>query len=261
MKKMFSFLVLLGILSIVAVSCTKDQDTEAPEISGSKINGLDENIEIGAGTEMVITATFTDNEGLQQFKIDIHDAFDGHAHGKTEDYTMFSYQQVYSISGTMAQETQSIAVPENATAGPYHCVLTAIDAKGNESDFVELDLILTNTGQAMIEVVSPDFSQEMEAVKGEVLTLTGTITDNDDLVSVKIELGEEEEHGHGKTTESEPIYEMTFELPGNNDTTWDMNNAQILIPSNAASGHYILTMSAIDSDGNMSFKKGEVHID
>lgn len=262
MKKMISFFSILIVLSMVVVSCTKDQDTEAPEVTAFKINGQDHDVEVAAGSDMTVMVTFTDNEALQQWKVDIHDAFDGHGHGKTTDFTKFSLQQVFPISGTDAPITQAIAIPANTTAGPYHCIIRAIDAKGNESAFVEIDLIITNVGQAVINVISPDLSQEIDALPGSQLTLTGNITDDVDLVSVKMELAEEDDdHEHGKTISEDPIYEMTWELPGNNDTEWDMSNAQIQIPANTPAGHYMLLISAIESDGHMSIIKGVVHID
>ena len=72
---------------------------------------------------------------------------------------------------------------------------------------------------------------------------------------------EDADHTDGKTTNEDPIYEMTWNLPGSNDTEWNLNNAQIQIPANTPAGHYMLLISAIESDGHMSIKKGVVHID
>lgn len=262
MKNFLFVLVSLLAMTMFTVSCTKDQDTEAPQIAEFKINGATQMVVVAAGTAMNIDLTFTDNEALQEWKLDIHDAFDGHGHGKTQANTRLSLQQTFAISGATAQTTQTVNIPANAAAGPYHCIVRVLDAKGNESEFAEIDFVLTNTGQPIITVSSPDLTTEVEATKGNPLLLTGSITDETDLVSVFIELSkeEEEDHVHGKTQDA-PIYSMKWELTGSANTDWNFNNAQILIPASTATGHYRLLITALDNDENLTIKEAEVHVE
>ncbi|HRK28180.1 MAG TPA: DUF4625 domain-containing protein [Chitinophagales bacterium] len=261
MKNFLFVLVSLLAMSMFTVSCTKDQDTEAPQIAEFKINNATEEVVVAAGTAMNIALTFTDNEALQEWKLDIHDAFDGHGHGKTQANARFSLQQTFAISGATAQTTQAVNIPANAAAGPYHCIIRVLDAKGNESEFAEIDFIITNAGQPVMNITSPDLNAEVEVTKGNPLLITGSITDDTDLVTVFIELGEEEEdHDHGKTQDA-PIYSMEWELTGSADTDWNFNNAQILIPASTATGHYRLLITALDNDDNLTIKEAEVHVE
>src|SRR5690606_19638314 len=88
---------LLPVIATVVMfsACSKDEDTEKPVIVAATID--DEFI--AAGDELHIDLEITDNEGLKEYKIDIHDDFDGHTHGKTAAYEKFETVIINAISG------------------------------------------------------------------------------------------------------------------------------------------------------------------
>lgn len=260
-KSLFYF----SILAIGFSSCTKDDDDDstAPSIKNATINGLDEDISISIGNELNFEALLSDDEALGQFKIDIHDIFDGHSHGKKAS-TPWVYTQTFDLSGTSQNFQGKITVDNSATAGPYHSILRLIDEAGNESDFTEIDFMILNGDEAQIAISAPDFSSEVHLDKGDTLKIMGQITDNVDLEEIIVRLEEDHDsHSHGKKQE-DALYETDFDLTGSSDLTWDFQidgQMNIVIPTSAESGDYIFVVIVKDNEGNLNIFEGHVHIE
>lgn len=255
---------LIAMSALIFTACeedNEDQDTTAPVIQSATINEKDHDIMVMAGEELHIDAHLTDNEALGELKIDMHDIFDGHEHKSST----FKWSEVMTIalSGKEQHLHEHTEVPEVTTAGPYHAIFRVIDEEGNEGEFVELDFMIGNASQPVIEITSPDFSDEVHAPKGSTLSLTGTVSDETDLAEILVKLEEEHEHNHiheQRSGEGE-IYEKDFDLTGSADLNWSFDgNVDIAIPADAETGHYKLKVTAIDNVGNMSIFEGEVHI-
>ncbi|MGB0176073.1 MAG: DUF4625 domain-containing protein [Owenweeksia sp.] len=264
MKK-FRVLSLLAAFSFLFITCNKDaedQDTTAPKIMSVTINDEDHDIVVMAGSEIHINAHVTDNEALGELKVDIHDIFDGHSHGKTS--AKWAEVLTIALSGKEQHVHEHTDVPQDATAGPYHAIFRLIDAEGNEGEFAEIDFMITNGSQPQINITDPDVSGEVDAPKGSTLSIFGTVSDDTDLAEVRISLEEEHDGHEHKSTLQEVIYEEDFDLTGPADTNWDFQadgNVNIVIPSDAQAGHYVLRIIAVDNEGNMNIFEAEVHID
>lgn len=253
---------LATMAMLLAAGC-ENPDTAKPTIDAFTINGADHEVEVAAGDTAVLQLSFSDNENLQTYKVDIHDGFDGHGHGKVNSFQKFSYQQTFSIAGKNALESRDVAIPEDAAAGPYHCTVRVLDEAGNEGDLAEIDLLIKNGGQAQVNITSPDFSDEVVVNTGNQLTLEGTVTDDVDIDEIFVTLAPEGDD-HGKRAQESPLYEQDFDLPGSSDQTWNfsaLNNSHpVNIPANAETGHYVLNVVVLDSDGNMTIWEGEVEV-
>jgi hypothetical protein len=262
-KYYYFSIVLIGTL---LAGCNKNDDetpldTTPPTVSNVQINGLAPGAEIvvAPGSEMDFDATFSDDRELGQYRIDIHDDFDEHNHGRIKSEP-FEFNQVYNLSGTTQSVHELIDIPENAAPGPYHLTLYYFDAAGNEGEVVVIDILIADPeSQPAINIISPDFDEEIEVQPGESFEIAGTITDPDGLDEVHIILGHEE-HDHGRTKDEEPVYEMEYELDG--AVTFNFEDAEpILIPANTPPGHYELKIIAKDVLGNTSVVMAEVHIE
>ncbi len=261
-------LILLAVTgtTILMSSCKKDVDITPPTISSFTLNEVNEDITVNAGEEMHVDVIFNDDTELREYKIDIHDSFDGHGHGKTSAVSRFSFLQTYAINGKQSTEHKDIDIPADAAAGPYHVVLRVLDAAGNEGEFAELDFLILHPDQPVVTVTAPDFTgTEVHAPKGSTFTLSGTVTDNVDIQEIKIAIKpEDDDHGSGKLAGGE-LYEAEFDLPGSTDTSWDMTEIatqgkDIIIPATAATGHYYLYISVKDAEGHMTVWKGKLHV-
>jgi uncharacterized membrane protein len=252
------------LISLIAIStlfaCSKDGDSRKPEISDLNINNKTEEIEVEAGQSASINFTVSDNEGLSQIRMDIHDAFDGHTHGKTNAFNKFFWEQIDTLNG-LTEFTGNITldIPDSVAAGPYHLDVIVVDLAGNQSDIGLLDLVVESDYNAEITVTSHDFSNQVHVDKGTNLVVQGMITDDIDLTDVVIVV-EKEGHGHthGKTSSAE-LYLNDHDLAGPNNVSFTINET-INIPSNTKDGDYKLEIVATDSDGNISIFHGELHI-
>lgn len=96
-----------------------------------------------AGGQINFEAIFRDNVALSEYEIDIHDNFDGHGHGKIEAEG-WVWKESFEISGTKAEESMTIDIPEDAYPGDYHFIVYCLDAAGNQAEFVEVDIEITS---------------------------------------------------------------------------------------------------------------------
>ena len=254
MKKNLYFLLGLAMLA----SCGDDEqvDSTAPQILEALVNSEDHDIELNAGEKAALQVEVSDNDELSELKVDIHDLFDGHSHGKST--STWEMTKIYSLSGATSLVQDSLEVPSPVIAGPYHFVFRLVDASGNESEFKEVEFVVRNGGEAQFNVTSPDFSTEVHAPKGEAFNMEGSITDDQDLAEILIRISEEEEHSHKKS--GAPIYEEDIDLTGTNDTSFDLSTLDITIPTTAETGYYKLLISAKDNDGNYGVYEAEIHV-
>lgn len=152
MKKLHFLSILVLVTSLFIASCSSNDnntvDTEKPII----ILKEPINDEIFApGTEIHFDADFSDNVALGSYKIDIHNASDGHTHTrslKTETTTTaaWTYSQTYTIEGDLKNTHvhHHIAIPTEIngipiTEGIYHLGVYLVDKAGNQQQiFVEI---------------------------------------------------------------------------------------------------------------------------
>jgi hypothetical protein len=251
-------ILLTPIVIIALLSCKKDVDTTSPMINLYQINGED-HIAIGeAGSEINISAELSDDKNLSQFKIDIHDNFDGHNHGKSA-YS-WAHVELINVSGVFAAVNKSIPVPIDITAGPYHAVARLVDAEGNESDFKEIELILKNGSEPSISISNPDFSMPVNWTKGSTYAVQGFTEDPDGIAEIILTVGEAVHEVH-KTFDG-TIYSFDVDLGGTVNTfDFDQDgNIEIGIPLEAESGEYYFWMTVKDTKGNIAVFKKEVNI-
>lgn len=256
MKKTVFALALLGFLA----SCSDDEenDTQAPQILSATINGEDHDISHAAGQALQYAAELSDNEELKELKIDFHDRFDGHDHGKKLDGNAWSDIVIASASGASQTVSGNITVPSDVLAGPYHATFRALDASGNESEFKEVNFVITNGDEPVFSISSPNFDAEIDGDKGQNLVIEGTLTDNVDLVELTLII--EEDHDDHSHKMSAALVEIDQDFPGTADTSFDLSQLSILIPANAADGDYKISLMAKDNEGNYGYLEGKVHI-
>lgn len=266
---MRKYLMLLAF-PLAFVACddddenSTDQDVSAPEIEELKVNGHDHDVRVNGGDKMTLEAHIHDDQGLKEAKVDIHDVFDGHTHGKNAGAT-WEAAETYPLSGKEAEMKEDFQVPGQATAGRYHAVVRALDEAGNEAEFREINFVLENGQQPTFNITDPDFSKEVHAPKGSNFSLKGSVDDDKDLAEVVIVIEHHEEHGHDDDGHDHgkkegPIVEEDWDLNGSNDTTFDLSQFSVTIPSDAEEGDYKLEIVALDSDGNYGLFEGKLHI-
>lgn len=237
MKYTITALLSLALLA----SCeTEPIDTEAPELTQVLINGSEELQTVQSGSVLQMNMSATDNENVSQIKIDIHEAFDGHDHGKREQ-SSWTYVKILNTNGPAVNVSDAPTIPAEVASGPYHAVFRVLDDNGNEGEFIEREIVIENGSQPMIQVDSP--SDNDTFTLGQTITPTGSVNDPDGLKEVHLVLLHiEDHHAHAVDEQEEDL--------SNNPTTFDLSSIQVTIPTDEEPGAYKLLVKGVDASDN-----------
>lgn len=175
-----AILLLAGFTGLLA-ACKKT-DKEKPTFSIS--TPADSSV-FTSGQTIPFVATFEDNEGLSQYKIDIHDNFDGHSHDK---YIAKIWNRIFieNINGTSFAENKTIQIPDSTASGWYHFLVTAVDEAGNQSEIAFRNLYIQNpsdTSKPILTVNAPTVG--FAGSLGSPVAVNLDITDNEWVYIVK----------------------------------------------------------------------------
>ncbi len=249
-------LVLLFAVIIAFASCKKEEtDTTAPKINSVRVNGVsaDEH-DLNAGTAIEIAVDVSDNEALNQVKLDIHAADDGHTHDDSSTGEMeapnigaWSELRTENLSGKSTTRTFNLTVPATI-AGHWHIEVKLIDKEGNEATEYITTLHIENENLPVFNVTSTPatVNYEIEVPINGTITLNGNVTDPDGLVEVHWEL----------ENETTGAVVMEGELPGVTGTSFDLGSIAI---GPIAAGEYHLHIHAEDSQGYVGEWAVHVH--
>ncbi len=198
--------ILIAIVALTAMLGCNNKDNTPPEII---VLTPENNAEYFGGTKIYFSAVFSDNEALSEYKIDIHDAFDGHTHGKLMAVP-WSKIIINSLEGSRREVELFIDLPENVAAGPYHFMVFCVDKAGNQADFVERTIFLKNPEDTIPPVVSLNAPQNnQQFALGTEINVAGTAIDNDELQKVQIRLR--------RLNAANFLFNQTFNLSGQFD--------------------------------------------
>ncbi|NJM94603.1 MAG: DUF4625 domain-containing protein [Cytophagales bacterium] len=135
----------LALLSLLT-SCDEDEttDTTKPTIKAVMVEGVNvigNEFEVHHGEAFELEIEVEDDTELNQLKVDIHDAFDGHGHAHrrlAEGTDTLSFTQVYQLSGKSFKQKVMVssALDEKYIHGEYHLELVLLDKAGNQSEQV-----------------------------------------------------------------------------------------------------------------------------
>jgi hypothetical protein len=134
MKTTKSLILSIVSLLVISTSCNKPDKTR-PVIEA---HTPENNSSFVQGGEIIVSATFTDDKELQQYKINIHSDYDSHSHSTLSAY--WNEDFIGDLSGNNQTITRTLSIPEDATPGPYHLMLYCVDAAGNEARAVSIDV-------------------------------------------------------------------------------------------------------------------------
>lgn len=255
-----SIIILAMVLSLLSLNaCKKDKDEEGPVINSVRINGdTDDHYHLDAGSTFELTISVTDNESLKQLKIDIHSADDGHSHELTSDDGFrdgeWEVFEIVDLSGKSQTIDRSYLIP-NDQVGEFHLLIEAIDDEGNESALTFLELDVDNDFIPAIDiqgtVPAENDEGEIEVAIGDMVTIQGSINDDDGIEEIHAELIVE-----GSDPE-DVLWEEEIEGPGN---SFDLSDLQITIPETTAD-HLELHIHATDNAGYSAEVSFEIHVE
>lgn len=243
MKKAILFFAAVVILA----SCKKDEeDTTRPVIGSVKVNGVVGNEhDVEAGTTISVEVAMSDNKDLNQVKVDIHSADDGHTHGEggseeveEENIGVWSDARIISVSGESKTETLSFTIP-NTIKGHWHIEVSLIDKDGNEAVEYVTTLHVENTNLPVFAMITNPVivNGEIELEIGGTFLISGTITDPDGFEHIHMEVEDE--------STGTIIWEQEVTIVAGSTITL----TDILIGPFAATGDYHFQIHAHDTAG------------
>lgn len=293
-------LTLLLIITIQFTFVGCDDDSDAIDTTPPTIELIDPvNGEfLNAGGYAHLDAHLIDDIELASYKLEIHENFDSHTHGRIAasnndpSLIQWSFNQSYEVpSGLkeyLAELDEEIEIPSNAMAGPYHYILQAIDASGNSTSFqdgstVEIEIYITNDSQPVINITNT-VNDELEIEIGTPFMVTGDVTDPtageyEGMHSIAVILGEgnheDHDHTHGGRIAEEDLIEVSFE---EQDLDQFIVNGDIILDKVFESINFtltqeqlddliaeevdylVLTISVHDEQGNIAVSNTDVHV-
>ncbi len=164
----------------------------SPEVQVLEICGEDDprSIAISSKETLSLTIRFKAVNGLSTYKIDIHNNFDCHSHGRVSGSTPWRVLNVEDISGEEAIVEVALPVPEDVQTGDYHFMLQALDLLGNEAEWILYSIKVSNQSDTEIpQLKFVNLSTNALSVKeGESINLELEITDNENLNGGRIDV-------------------------------------------------------------------------
>ena len=147
------FFLYVAIFALAAAACSDDKDTTGPEITLLQPANEDA---FARGDEISIEFDLADPSGINEYKIDIHYAGEGHEHAHSqalgvtpthedggEEEEPWKFQETYTDQKgkTFAHVELTVPVPDNIHGGEYHLGILATDAESNESEaYIDIDI-------------------------------------------------------------------------------------------------------------------------
>lgn len=146
MKTNYSSLITLCLAAMflgAQVSC-ESGDTTKPVIN--LVEPAEGDV-LEIGKDVHFEMEVSDNDLLREYKVEIHNNFDGHSHEATRagdddeelvQLVPFYFEQTWDISGkkNATVHHHDIVIPANAQPGDYHLEVFCTDASGNEAYIV-----------------------------------------------------------------------------------------------------------------------------
>lgn len=248
-------LILLAIC-LLGMACNEANiDITAPTLKVKSINPTpmsgwicgameDSVIYIKSTDSLVMNLLFSDDEQLSQYKIDIHNNFDCHGHRGPSTNT-WNLQKIIELEGTEKAVREVLLVPNDVTAGNYHCSVLLLDESGNQASTTHYSLSMqnqTDTIPPSVVMTHPN-SSSLSLQKGATLNVQGTLTDNHDLEHGRMELIYFTPSGNKSTAKT-----ISIDQTAGNNYPYQFNYT---IPNSFAAGTYDFEVRAYDGVGNI----------
>ena len=297
MTKIFSVVFLFAAVTLFS-SCDDSSDVVDVTAPTIEVDEPVEEEEFMANTYMHFEATFTDDIELATYNIEIHDNFNGHAHGRiastADDPSLSKWMYNQSFEIPAGQTTYNalledeILVPQNAMAGPYHFIVSAIDKAGNATSFqddstVEIEVMITNDSQPVVTITNLE-NDELHIEVGTLFMVEGTVSDPttgeyEGMHGIQIVLGEDHEgedgHSHGRIAEEDLIEVLLEEadleqymVDGSvdlkmvfTDIDFTLSAEQLAELQAEEIDHLLLEISVEDEQGNYTISHTPVHLE
>lgn len=238
-----SALAAICILGFIS-SCKPTDDTKPVFTVSEPLSGT----VFQTGNEIHFEAGFSDDKELSQYKIDIHNNFDGHGHGKTEGLPAWETTIINDLNGKNENVHIHIDIPNDIAAGEYHFIVSCIDKAGNEAEPQEIEIFIQNSSDLVAPQLTLNTPADNAAFNaGDNIVISGMTTDNIALEKVEIVI---ERHANGTK-----VYDNDIDVSG---ISYDIN--ETVNTAGWQSGEYHLTVKVFDGVNNSTTVERYINI-
>jgi hypothetical protein len=238
-NRLFFIILLSGVL----IQACKKTDTNPPVIQ--LFYPLDSS-RVFCGDSLYVEGKITDDESLSQYKIDIHNDFDGHGHDKSSIQPWLTVV-LGDMTGREFYLTGKIGVPSTAAAGWYHVVVTASDASGNQSDFQLRSIRISNPADTINPAVTIQNPTEGQTFTiGTTIPVQANISDNSGVYMVNVKVN--------RPNSASLLYTSTDTI-SSSPTSYVLNKTISTSGIAWTQGSYVLTVKVYDTYYNQTESK------
>jgi hypothetical protein len=208
------------------------------------------------GDSIHVMIDFTDNEALNQYKIDIHSNHDGHNHGKPQDaLEKWDTLIIGSLSGTADALDFYIPVPMGYLPGPYHFTVFCLDKNGNETtnNFQLIFKDATDTIPPTVVLQTPSSNASLSTpfvVSANISDQLSNGNSASELNRVELILENISSEEEFKVADYNAV-QLGSSLSLYDPATGVLNLSNLSIPSAAAAGNYRLRLLVFDAYFNL----------
>jgi hypothetical protein len=236
MSKYCEFLKTIFLAAVAATllyACQKKDDTD-PEFLSIRLNQnlLSDSSEVQAGNTIVMQLECSDDNGLNQLRIDV-------SSGLTTNFGTWQDFYVGELSGTSKTVSKVFQIPDTIE-GDWQIDFDLIDDSGNQADTETTVLRVTNDLLPEIDINSingePFDLAGMLFSSNTALNFDGNVSDLDGLALVRLQIYEN----------SSEVQFIEWELP-DNPTVWSMSQIELTSPDSAIS--WIAEFQVYDVEG------------
>jgi uncharacterized membrane protein len=253
--------IAILIAAQITFSCTDDKDNNPKDTTKPTITVISGTPEFHyhdgvyeakakTGSTFGFELKLEDNQELSQVKVEIHDAEDGHTHRLA--LAKWYLDSSYSVSGKVVNWSKSYTIPTNIWTGPYHVIIKLLDKAGNESDITEIDLKIVSKDAPELSNITTSATNG-KIVPGQLITVTGVVTDATNLGGGEIEI-------HLEGPGDREFDHVDIEIPDDATSPYTFTGV-VRVPSNAPKGKYHLHIEAKDKDDNVGEEEIELELD
>lgn len=244
---LFSAFVMAALFS-----CTDENDNppvrdlEAPVIGFAEgrdsFRPMEGEVRSASTDHMHVRFSVSDESGIGQVLVDIHNSFDGHTHGRMSNvFSALNVKDIYSpdasspflrfpegatflnVDGSSTDiywAGPTSRVENNVLAGPYDIIISAVDIHGNQTSFADgsnyIATFYIERPYAPMIAVTNLHDGEIEGEAGEALEVEGTVGMGSHELSSEITflwvrlVEEDHDHDHNQRVSGEEFYERVW---------------------------------------------------
>lgn len=143
MKKYIYQSIVLSI-AILFTACSSDDDNgldnEVPTIT---INVPQQEQHFDLGGKIMLNIELEDNVSLAAYRLNIHQASDGHTHGVVTMSEAWEYNENFNLENSPKNYLveNEISIPADIAEGEYHFGIIVLDSSGNQSEaYVDIEI-------------------------------------------------------------------------------------------------------------------------